>query len=735
MSIFSVSSNVSGINVGSSWCKAVYLGTTAVFYETYTAGALSPELALDFASEYYRTGGTDTDLVSATTHARAGNATMVDSDGLLKWGPHNLLPESEVFSGYTNSNVSLTTGQIDPKGTTTATRVTTTGANAYMIKDSGVELTGNSSIWVRRVSGSGNVDFRSIDNNTSNILTLTSVWQKFTSAQAFSANARFRLQIADSGDVIDIWGAHVYRSDLGGMVDNPARGDSYVPTTGSARYLPRVGHHLYDIEQGAQVNPLGPELVTNGAFDTDTDWTLGTGWEILGGELVAASVGNGQYVTSTAFSVTAGKGYLVSVEVTEVTSGSISFRFDSGANEVELGTVSSSGSYEFPVVAADASSVAAIRSLGFSGTIDNISVREVNPWVDEGYFHESEARTNLVTSSEDFTDASWVKAGAPTTTAGQTNSLTGQSDATLLAASSAVDTKLADTIGVTGSTAYSHSVFAKASASNWLLVFSTGIPNSGAWFDLSTGSLGTVQASATATIEDVGGGWYRCNTTATSGAIAITVFTVELASGNNSSTAASGDSILIYGAQVEAGSTPSSYIPTSGSTVTSAADTMTVPSANLPWNPLAVSIQMEGTMTYADRNKSTASNPAGEVVFVAWQADTDNEIYATVDTFSDRVGRVEFGQDALGTHLEVRGPDDTYSPGINIPFNISSRHGSTFINGAVDGVALTANTTPVALPDLSATDMDIGPDFMGTIKLFRVWADDLTDAGIEDASA
>ena len=39
---------------------------------------------------------------------------------------------------------------------------------------------------------------------------------------------------------------HLYRSDLGGMVDNPERGDSYVPTTSSALYLPRIGHHVYN---------------------------------------------------------------------------------------------------------------------------------------------------------------------------------------------------------------------------------------------------------------------------------------------------------------------------------------------------------------------------------------------------------------------------------------------------------------------------------------------------------
>ena len=75
-----------------------------------------------------------------------------------------------------------------------------------------------------------------------------------------------------------------------------------------------------------------------------------------------------------------------------------------------------------------------------------------------------------------------------------------------------------------------------------------------------------------------------------------------------------------------------------------------------------------------------------------------------------------------------------YSPGILQPFNIASRHGSTFINGAVDGTALTENDTPTALPDLSAIDLNLGYDYMGTIKTFRVWAADLGDTGIAEAS-
>ena len=154
-------------------------------------------------------------------------------------------------------------------------------------------------------------------------------------------------------------------------------------------------------------------------------------------------------------------------------------------------------------------------------------------------------------------------------------------------------------------------------------------------------------------------------------------------------------------------------------------------------NPLAVSIQMEGTMTYADRDLSVGADPnSGEVQFIRWAGGTyNNYIIAALNTSSTKTGVVRFQQEDTNNIIDNVETADVYSPGINVPFNIASRHGSTFINGAVDGTALTANLTPTALPDLSATNMQIGYDFMGTIKLFRVWADDLTDAGIAEASA
>ena len=416
------------------------------------------------------------------------------------------------------------------------------------------------------------------------------------------------------GDV-EIWHPHAYRSDLGGMVNNSATGNSYVPTTSSPVYLPRVGHHIY-----------------NGSA-----------------------------------------------------------------------------------------------------------------WVNEGILHESEARTNLVTYSNDFTNSSWTK-NQSTITATASVSPDGETSASeyLITGSSGylqhVSTVVADTSHT--SSCYIKKGLTGGSA-QWLqIVFRDGSSGLQGWFDISNGVIGSTNTFGTGSvlqdtlIEDVGGGYFRCSATgsvpSTSGRMQVYQVT---ANGSNSRDQTNG--IYIYGAQLEVGATPSSYIPTSGSQVTRAADTLTVPAANLPYSSTNVSIQMDGKMTYADTGVSaSSSNNVGEVTFLRWQEASNQFIGVVLNTLTSRVGQVSVRQrNATDGFDEVTSAVDSYTPDTNVPFNIASRHGSTFINGAVDGTALTANTTPTALPDLSSTNLELGHTFMGTISKFRMWDEDLTDLGIAEASS
>jgi len=144
-------------------------------------------------------------------------------------------------------------------------------------------------------------------------------------------------------------------------------------------------------------------------------------------------------------------------------------------------------------------------------------------------------------------------------------------------------------------------------------------------------------------------------------------------------------------------------------------------------DPLSVSIQMDGRMTYADEGAST------QETFLRWQLDGNNNIHHWLNT-SLGTGTARFWQNSSSVSDQVLSGNDTYAPGVLVPYNIASRHGSTFINGAVDGVEIGEDVTPVALPNLSATDLNLAFDYMGTIRTFRMWNKDLTDTGIEEAS-
>jgi hypothetical protein len=144
-------------------------------------------------------------------------------------------------------------------------------------------------------------------------------------------------------------------------------------------------------------------------------------------------------------------------------------------------------------------------------------------------------------------------------------------------------------------------------------------------------------------------------------------------------------------------------------------------------NPLAVSIQMDGRVTYAD------TDAAVETRFVRWFADSNNYIISRSSTSSTNTGLMIFEQASAGVYDNVSSTNQL-TPDILAPFNIASRRGSTFVNGALDGISATANTTPVSLPDLSATDLNLGHLYNGTIRTFRLWANDIGDAGLVEAT-
>lgn len=150
--------------------------------------------------------------------------------------------------------------------------------------------------------------------------------------------------------------------------------------------------------------------------------------------------------------------------------------------------------------------------------------------------------------------------------------------------------------------------------------------------------------------------------------------------------------------------------------------------------PRGLAIAMDGLMTYADNTINASLNGGGgEVLFYLQKVGISDYLEAILNTFAG-TGRVDFNQEVSGVRDTVVSSSGYHSPGINVPFSIASRHGDNFVNGAVDGTALTANLTPTILPDLSSTPIQIGSTFNGFINTLRVWDVDIGDAGIAEAS-
>jgi len=118
---------------------------------------------------------------------------------------------------------------------------------------------------------------------------------------------------------------------------------------------------------------LGSELVTNGTFDDDSDWTEGTGWSIGSGVATKTAGTQSGLVQSDVF--TSGKLYKLVFDVT-VDAGNVKLWVNGTQNAT--GNISSSENNYTLIFTATATGTAYFEgNSSFAGTIDNVTVKEV----------------------------------------------------------------------------------------------------------------------------------------------------------------------------------------------------------------------------------------------------------------------------------------------------------------------------------------------------------------------
>ncbi len=174
--------------------------------------------------------------------------------------------------------------------------------------------------------------------------------------------------------------------------------------------------------------------------------------------------------------------------------------------------------------------------------------------------------TNLFTYSEQFDNADWTKLNT-TVSANSTTSPDGTQNADTVTPTTTNGVHRIEQDKATASQVFTQSIFAKANGYNFIALENGGEV---AYFNISTGVVGTVSAG-TASIQNMGNGWYRCIFTAT----ALNTKSYFYVANADNSVSFAGDStsgIFVWGCQFEAGSYATSYISTTSASATRVAD-------------------------------------------------------------------------------------------------------------------------------------------------------------------
>jgi len=317
------------------------------------------------------------------------------------------------------------------------------------------------------------------------------------------------------------------------------------------------------------VPEYGSELVTNGGFDTDSDWNLtsgGTDANISNGKANFVNAVKGQRIQQN-FSFTAAKTYKVVFTVSNYTSGLLGF-YMGGVYAVS--NINANGTYTYlvtPTNNAEAFLRAMQTGVSHNFSVDDISVREVV--VGDGDFTFSrgsnltatrvdsnglieKGRENLLTQSNNFSDSDWTKATGNIVTGGQSG-YDGSTDAwEIESPSNNYIFRRTNTQGGVQTL----SIYVKKNTSYGIRLYAFGTDNANVYYDLNTGVVVARDSDVIDdSITDVGNDWWRITMTYNQTNTQLYFYVTD-----NSNTLVSGGTLVVQDAQLEQSLVATEYI-------------------------------------------------------------------------------------------------------------------------------------------------------------------------------
>jgi len=330
--------------------------------------------------------------------------------------------------------------------------------------------------------------------------------------------------------------------------------------------------------------------------------------------------------------------------------------------------------------------------------------------------------TNLVTYSQDFSSG-WSLDDA-TVSINSGISPDGTLNATLLKGNTNSSRhNLVTSAGANNTGTFS--IFVKAKELKYVQIASANTTEQYVNFDLMNGVIGTVGSSfSNAKIEDYGNGWYRCIVVS---ANQFNGFYFSLVNGLNATWLESWvmpnstDGLYIWGAMLEQNSFSTSYIPTSGSTVTRQADTANGSGNSEVFNDSEGVLMFEGRALVDDNTSKRISISDGS-------SNPNNLVCIDMSEYTNTiVGRIRTSNSEVA-FLQSASQNQTQKNKIAVKYKVNDF--ALWINGfEVD----TDNNgaVPIGLNDVSFDRGNGSNDFYGKTKELGYYDTALTDAELE----
>ena len=481
--------------------------------------------------------------------------------------------------------------------------------------------------------------------------------------------------------------------------------------------------------KGHALRPVsyGTELVENGDFATDSNWTKGSGWTISGGLLRATNASN-YSVTYQSLTTIVGRVYEATIETASYTSGAFRLYTNDGTSSHEYVDINDVGTHTVRWVARTTSDN--IRFYCFdasnpdTATFDNVSVKEVLFDQPDGtltlFEHPNnvprveydedgnrlgllveEQRINNITNSE---SCSFVDKSGGTVTASTTPAPYGTSSSVKRVQSSTLNGggRLQVTILTGGDHYCSVYVRSRTGADQNLKITASG----------TTGATQVAPAS---------GDWVRLGRVASLGAGSRDIRVLS-----------TGDTIDLDIAlpQVELGSFPTSYMKTTGSTATRSADVASIPVADFGLNRSSYSMLLEAISSAPDNAAGTGNNVNN---IAQLKSAANNYSSLGIGSTSVRTNRPSLASRNNAATIvsagDVASLDNTFDEGLLVKFSASFDVDSGTIAGSVNGSTVFSSTGSVAGVDVSFTNLEFN-DGQGAayIKSIKYYPRRLTDA-------